>query len=85
MYRYFVADTNAKARRMTLRDDAGRLHVATVPFEVPIIGDVLTGSIPGFGPHALVGPQGEVLRVYFDMVNCGQRAALEELHGALAP
>ena len=85
MYRYFVADTNVKNRCMTLRDEDGRLHVASAAYEVPHIGDELTGDVPGFGPRALMGLDGEVLRVDFDLVNCGQRAALEHLHGYLVP
>ena len=83
MYSYFVADTNATDLSMTLRDDAGRLHVALAPYRVPRIGDVLTGTLPGFGPHTLADTTGRVLRVSFELVNCGQRAALERLHGCL--
>ena len=85
MYRYFVADTNVKHLRMTLRDEDGRLHVASTAYAVPSIGDELTGDYPGFGPRALMGPTGETLRVDFNLVNCGQRAALEHLHGCLMP
>ena len=85
MYRYFVADTNTKDLSMTLRDDAGRLHVAHAPYAVPRIGDLLMGTLPGFGPHTLTDAAGGVLRVHFDLVNCGQQAALEKLHGYPAP
>jgi hypothetical protein len=82
MIRYVVADTHAPSRRIALRDPAGRLHLASVQYQVPDIGAIFSGSFPRPGFHALTSEAGDVFRVSFEQLNCSQAAVLEQLHGA---
>jgi hypothetical protein len=85
MYNYFVADTNARERHIALRDPAGRFHVARTALPMPLIGDELGGALPGPGFVALHDAQGREHLVTFDLINCGQQAALERLHASFGP
>jgi hypothetical protein len=85
MYRYLVADTCAATRLVALRDPAGRYHVAHCTSPLPDVQSVLGGFLPSVGSALMRGERGEVVRLTFRQVHCGQRRALELLHADGVP
>ena len=56
MHRYRVTDIGADDARITLRDSAGKCHIALAMNDVPGVGTDLQGSLPGLGFRVLLCP-----------------------------
>jgi hypothetical protein len=80
MYRFLVADACAATRLVALRDPAGRYHVAHCTSVMPEVKTVLEGHFPALGFALLTGQRGEVVRLAFTHVCCGQWRAHALLH-----
>lgn len=84
MSSYTVLDATPllSGQALCLRDEEGRYHVVRTTAEVPEIGLRLKGQRPRLGLELLVGAStGQVFRVVFEALNCGQRGALSLLRG----
>jgi hypothetical protein len=77
---YRVYDTSHTAKRVALRDDVGRFHLASITAELPSIGEELEGEAPQLGFRVLMSPDGQAFRAIFESLDCGARSALQDLH-----
>jgi len=81
MAEFIVVDVNAEQRLIALLDRSGRYHVALATAGVPPIRAYVRGFNPERGFGLLVEVQtGQVHRIVFEAVDCGQEQALERLH-----
>lgn len=81
MAEFIVIDVNAGQRLIALLDRSGRYHVAVATASMPPIRAYVRGFNPERGFGLLVEVQsGQVHRIVFEAVDCGQERALERLH-----
>jgi hypothetical protein len=82
---YFVLDTCAENHLLMLYDSFGMYHVAHTAAALPETGTELHGTAPCLGSHILhATATGQVFRVNFEVIDCGQQAAFDRLHGSSA-
>jgi hypothetical protein len=71
MHRYHVTGIEDDRRCVSLRDSAGRFHVARAMAEMPPVGTNLAGSLPGLGYRVLLCTlTSRVFRMSFERINC---------------
>jgi hypothetical protein len=85
MQRCRVADVNTATRLIALRDPADSYHVARCASDLPDAQAVLEGLPPVVGFALLTGERGEVFRLIFNHVRCGDWRALELLNADGVP
>lgn len=78
---YLVLDVNAAERTVALLDRFGAYHVAIAHAEVPAMGTFLQGGFAIAGQNTLTSEgTGQVYRLEFAEVDCGQEATFDMLH-----
>jgi hypothetical protein len=76
MHRYHVTAIHDEGQAVSLRDSAGRFHVARAMAAAPAVGTNLAGSLPGLGYRVLLcSLTSEAFRLTFERIDCGPPSA----------
>ena len=71
MHRYHVTAIHEDGNSVSLRDSAGRFHIARAMTERPAVGTNLAGSLPGLGYRVLLcTATSQVFRLTFEHIDC---------------
>lgn len=85
MYLYRVYDACAHIRQITLRDGAGRYHLARITSDLPPLWEELEGERPALGFSLLRSSSGEHFSAHFEAIDQPKRIELPQGPHRLGP